>query len=80
MSHPVLPIASLSNRHPGLTPAIAAVFLSRHYHKPLTRDRTSHDESIALLREARSSQTRMVGGNAIDTTESSVYACALKVI
>ena len=52
--HPVLPIAALSHRHPGLTPAIAAVWLRRHHDKPLTRDRTSHDESIALLREARS--------------------------
>ena len=53
--HPVLPIAALSHRHPGLTPAIAAVCLRRHHDKPLTRDRTSHDESIALLWEARSS-------------------------
>ena len=52
--HPVLPIAALDRRHSGLTPAIAAVCLSRHHDNPLTRDRTSHNESIALLWEARS--------------------------
>lgn len=58
--HPVLQIAALDRRHPGLTLAIAAVCLSRHHHNPQTIDRTSHDKSIALLWEVRSSQTQMV--------------------
>ena len=48
---------------------------------------TSHDKSlatppgtgIALLWEARSSQTRMAWGNAIDATEFGSYACARKM-
>ena len=53
--HPVLPIAALDRRHSGLTLAIAAVCLSRHHDNPLTRDRTSYDESIVPFREGRSS-------------------------
>ena len=51
--HPVLPIESLSHRHPSSTPAIAAVCLHRSC-QPTNFDREDRDESIALLREARS--------------------------
>lgn len=42
----------------------ATICLNRHHNNPQTRDRTSH-ESIALLWEMRSTQTRMTWGNTI---------------
>ena len=54
--HPVLPIASLSNRHPVLTPAIAATYieaaavcLSRHHEAPTDFELEDNNESIVLL-------------------------------
>ena len=74
MSHPVLPIAALDRRHPGLTPAIAATYteaaavcLGRHHETPTEFELQDNNESIivTLLWEARSSQTRMAWGNAM---------------
>ena len=87
--HPVLPIASLSNRHPGLTPAIAAgyaeaaaVCLSRHHETPTEFELQDNNESIivTLLWDPPSPQTRMAWANTTDATESGAYACALAAI
>lgn len=88
-SHPTLPLDQLANRHPGLTPAIAAndleaatVCLSRHHQSPTNFELQDNDQSsiITLVWEPPSPQTRMAWANTTDTTEAGAYACAIAAI
>jgi hypothetical protein len=87
--HPVLPIAALDRRHPGLTPAIAAgyseaaaVCLSRHHEPPSDFQIEDNQEAltITILWDAPSPQTRLAWANTTDATEAGACACALAAI
>ena len=86
---PDLPIHSMSDRHPGLTPELAEsytqaarVCLDRHHDSPVDFD--IHDRAergSARLEWASTDQrTRNAWANEIDTTEVGAYACALAAV
>lgn len=86
---PVLPIHSMSDRHPGLTPELAAsytqaarVCLDRHHVPPV--DFHIHDRSAEGLASLEwtptDRRTRNAWANEIDTTEAGAYACALAAV
>jgi hypothetical protein len=86
---PILPLDELAQRHPGLTPAIAAgyleaatVCLSRHHATPTEFELQDGDESltVTLAWEPPSSQKRMAWANETDTTEAGAYACGIAAI
>lgn len=86
---PVLPIHSMSDRHPGLTPELAAsytqaarVCLDRHHVPPV--DFNIHDDSkkrpTSLEWTPTDQATQNAWANEIDATEAGAYACALAAV
>jgi hypothetical protein len=81
----VLPLSDLSERHRGLTPAIAEsyleatrVCLDRHHHSPATFTITTEEVTDTLvIWHSTDQRCREAWANEIDTTESGAYACAL---
>lgn len=83
-----LRIQDLDERHPGLTPGVAAVYreaaevcLGRHHLPPTTMvvQRGKHIEAVAEW-SAPSERTRHAWANEIDTTEAGAYCVALAAI
>lgn len=86
MTKPVLPIKNLSDRHPGITPALAECYLEaarvcldRHHQSP--REVIVIDNAnrivIAIEWEKSDQRTRNAWANAEDTTEAGAYCVAL---
>jgi hypothetical protein len=87
--HSILPLDELVNRHPGLTPAIAAsyleaaaVCLNRHHQPPSDFELQDNETSsiVTLIWEPPSLQTQLAWANTSDTTEAGAYACGLAAI
>ncbi len=83
---PVLPLENMSDRHPGLTPEIAAYYhqaarvcLDRHHLAPTDFIlREEENEVLAQVNWERvDDRNRSAWGNEIDTTETGAYACTL---
>jgi hypothetical protein len=88
-AYPILPLDDLTDRHPGLTPAIAAgyleaaaVCLSRHHQTPTQFELQDNNalDTITIIWEPPSPQTRLAWANTTDTTEAGAYACGLAAI
>jgi hypothetical protein len=86
---PILPLDELADRHPGLTPAIAAsdleaasVCLSRHHQSPTDFELQDDGRSIivTLAWATPSPRTQLAWANTTDTTEAGAYACAIAAI
>lgn len=86
---PDLPIHSMSDRHPGLTPELAEsytqaarVCLDRHHVSPVDFDIHDRAESGPARLEWTSTdrRTRNAWANEIETTEAGAYACALAAV
>ena len=82
----VLPLENMSDRHPGLTPEIAAYYhqasrvcLDRHHVAPT--DFVLCEEEKELVAQVNwervDDRGRAAWGNEIDTTETGAYACSL---
>ena len=89
MSSLTLPLQNLADRHPGLTPEIAACYyqaacicLSQHHVSPITFTISTEDASYAALAawETPSQRQRDAWANQTDVTELGAYACALAAI
>lgn len=85
----LLPIHSMAERHPGLTPALAAsyteaarVCLDRHHVSPVDFDIHDRSESGPASVEWTPAERRArnAWANEIDTTEAGAYACALAAV
>lgn len=85
-SKPTLPLENMSDRHPGLTPEIAACYhqaarvcLDRHHVAPTDFGlRQENEELVTQLNwEPADGRCRAAWANEIDTTEAGAYACSL---
>jgi hypothetical protein len=88
-TYPILPLDQLADRHPGLTPAIAAsdleaasVCLSRHHRSPTEFEIQDNGAStiVTMAWVAPSPRIQMAWANTTDTTEAGAYACAIAAI
>jgi hypothetical protein len=87
MTLPDLPINELAERHPGLTPEIAAYYLQaaricldRHHAPPtefMLKDGTARDIRTVVAWKAADDRCRNAWANEIDATEAGAYAVAL---
>jgi hypothetical protein len=84
-----LPIEDLSERHAGLTLALAALYheaarvcLDRHHEPPAEiQIRNRHRGLRAITNwEETDGRTRAAWGNEVDATEAGAYACALAAV
>lgn len=89
MQNNVLPIHEMSNRHSGLTDAIAEsnseaarVCLDRHHESPVGFQIDSDGRITDTIAEWKltDAQTRGAWANEIDATEAGAYACSLAAI
>ena len=86
MSLPNLPLADMSARHSGLTPAVASYYyegarvcLDRHHTSPVAFDLVNDGRATRTEVEwiATDQACRDAWANEIDTTEAGAYACVL---
>jgi len=79
----------MAERHPGLTPAVAAAYveaacvcLDRHHKSPVDIDIANSGELETVVAEWAESDERTRGAwaNEIDATEAGAYACALAAV
>jgi hypothetical protein len=85
----ILPLHNMSERHPGLTPAIAACYhqaarvcLDRHHTTPVDFILQENQEELVIQVEweCTDAQCRAAWANEIDTTEAGAYACTLAAV
>jgi hypothetical protein len=89
MSESSLILQHMEERHPGLTPGLAACYweaacvcLDRPHHSPLDFAIQNGPEvtSVILEWDAPDERLRRAWANEIDTTEAGAYACALAAV
>lgn len=89
MSPLILPLQNLAERHPGITPELAACYyqaacicLSQHHISPITFTIVTENASYIALAEWEPPTQRQLAAwaNQTDVTELGAYACALAAI
>jgi hypothetical protein len=82
----ILPLRNMSERHPGLTPEVAAAYLQavyvcldRHHSSPMefVISEGSIESKATVDWEEVDDRVRGAWANEIDTTEAGAYACSL---
>jgi len=88
-SLPILPLADMADRHPGLTPAVAEAYLEaarvcldRHHSSPAPFTIKGEKSRVQALAQwaGADDRVRAAWGNQNDTTEVGAYACAIAAV
>jgi len=86
---PILPLADMADRHPGLTAALAETYLEaarvcldRHHSSPAEFTIRGRDARVQALAhwDSADDRIRAAWANEIDTTEAGAYACVIAAV